>query len=307
MSDMTIFEAKGAINAELFESLKDVNDNLLSGASLGGGKSRRISISGGKFREFVGGEQIAVSKQDYMNVVIVNAAAISRTYYASEYNPEKIEPPYCWSADTTTPSKEVPEEQRQSARCMDCPQNVKGSGQGQTRACRFAQRLAVVLEDDLDNVYQLQLPATSIFGDIKNGNMPMQAYAKHLANHKAPAIAIVTKMYFDENSPTPKLFFKPVRALEEEEVQKVLALKEHPDTIRAITLTVSQTDGVQKSGVQTLFMDKKEDAKVEVKAVEAKAETEEVSEPKKVVKKSTPPPSEESVGLNDIVAEWDDD
>ena len=224
MSDMTIFEAKGAVSAELFESLKDVNDNLLSGAPTGN-KSRRISISGGKFREFVGGEQVAVSKQDFMNVVIVNAAQISRTYYASEYNPEKVEPPTCWSADTNTPAKEVPEDQRQSARCMDCTQNVKGSGQGQSRACRFAQRIAVVLEDDLDNVYQLQLPATSIFGDVKNGNMPMQAYARHLAEHKAPAIAIVTKMYFDENSPTPKLFFKPVRPLAEEEVNKVIKQK----------------------------------------------------------------------------------
>ena len=305
MSDMTIFEAKGAVSAELFESLKDVNDNLLSGAPTGN-KSRRISISGGKFREFVGGEQVAVSKQDFINLVIVNAAQISRTYYASEYNPEKVEPPTCWSADTNTPAKEVPEDQRQSARCMDCTQNVKGSGQGQSRACRFAQRIAVVLEDDLDNVYQLQLPATSIFGDVKNGNMPMQAYARHLAEHKAPAIAIVTKMYFDENSPTPKLFFKPVRPLAEEEVNKVLALKDHPDTIRAITLTVAQTDGVQKPTMEALFVENKEEAVVEVEPVEAKAESEPVSEPKKVVKKSTPPPSEDSVDLKDIVDDWDD-
>lgn len=306
MSDMTIFESSGVVSSELFESLKEVNDNLLSGAPTGN-RPRRISISGGKFREIVGGEQVAVSKEDKKNIIIVNAAPISRTFYANEYDPEKVEPPACWSADTNTPAKEVPEDQRQAARCMDCPQNIKGSGQGQSRACRFAQRLAVVLEEDLDNIYQIQLPATSIFGDVKNGNMPMQAYARHLAEHKAPAIAIVTEMSFDENSPTPKLFFKPVRPLSEEEMNKVLALKDHQDTIRAITLTVSQTDGVQKVEHKGLFSEAKEEVvKVEAVEAEAKTEAEAVSEPKKVVKKSTPPPSEDSVDLKDIVDDWDD-
>lgn len=306
MSDMTIFESSGVVSSELFESLKEVNDNLLSGAPTGN-RPRRISISGGKFREIVGGEQVAVSKEDKKNIIIVNAAPISRTFYANEYDPEKVEPPACWSADTNTPAKEVPEDQRQAARCMDCPQNIKGSGQGQSRACRFAQRLAVVLEEDLDNIYQIQLPATSIFGDVKNGNMPMQAYARHLAEHKAPAIAIVTEMSFDENSSTPKLFFKPVRPLSEEEMNKVLALKDHQDTIRAITLTVSQTDGVQKVEHKGLFSEAKEEVvKVEAVEAEAKTEAEAVSEPKKVVKKSTPPPSEDSVDLKDIVDDWDD-
>jgi len=306
MTDVKLFEGGNSlIDASLFEKLKDVNDNLLGGASTGT-TIRRISINGGKFRQMINGEQMAVSKQDYMNIVIVNSAHIARTYYDSEYSPDKVTAPKCWSADTKTPAPEVPEDQRQASRCMDCPMNVKGSGQGNSRACRFSQRLAVVMEDDLDKVYQIQLPATSIFGDVKNGNMPMQAYAKMLAEHKAPVVAIVTKMFFDENSATPKLFFSPVRSLEEDELKKVLELKEHPDTIRAITLTVAQSDGVQKSNVQALFADKKEDATVTVEAVEAEATAEEVEEPKKVVKKSTPPASEEAVDLEGVLENWDD-
>jgi hypothetical protein len=306
MTDVKLFEGGNSlIDASLFDKLKDVNDNLLGGASTGT-TIRRISINGGKFRQMINGEQMAVSKQDYMNIVIVNSAHIARTYYDSEYSPDKVTAPKCWSADTKTPAPEVPEDQRQASRCMDCPMNVKGSGQGNSRACRFSQRLAVVMEDDLDKVYQIQLPATSIFGDVKNGNMPMQAYAKMLAEHKAPVVAIVTKMFFDENSATPKLFFSPVRSLEEDELKKVLELKEHPDTIRAITLTVAQSDGVQKSNVQALFADKKEDATVTVEAVEAEATAEEVEEPKKVVKKSTPPASEEAVDLEGVLENWDD-
>jgi hypothetical protein len=55
---------------------------VLSGSG-GGEKRHRISLNGGKFREFSGGEQVSVSKEDNMNIVVVNAAPISRTYYAS--------------------------------------------------------------------------------------------------------------------------------------------------------------------------------------------------------------------------------
>lgn len=287
MSDL--FENNALVASDLFKSLVDVNDNLLSGGD--GNKSRRISLRGGKFREIVGGEQVNVSKDDKLNIVIVNAARISRTYYGGTYDPENPAPPTCWSADTNTPAPEVPEDQRQAARCVDCPQNIKGSGQGEGRACRFAQRIAVALEGDLEKVYQLQLPATSVFGEAKDGKMPMQAYARYLQAHKTPAIAIVTEMYFDENSDTPKLFFKPVRPLEEAELQAVVALKDSPETERAITMTVAQTDNVDTK---------------KLPAGTVSAPTEEVvEEPKKAVKKSSPKPDDND-DLSSIVDDWDD-
>jgi len=295
MSDLTLFENNALATSDLFKSLNDVNDNLLSG---GGGGARRISLRGGKFREIVGKEQVNVSKDDNMNVVIVNAAKLSRTYYAGVYDAENPTSPACWSADTQVPAPEVSEENKQSARCMDCPQNVKGSGQGESRACRFAQRLAVAIEGDLDTVYQLQLPATSVFGEAKDGKMPMQAYARYLQAHNTPAIAIVTNMYFDDNSPTPKLLFKAVRPLEEDELKQVVEMKEHPDTIKAITMTVSQieTKGEEenKAPKKALFDKPKEESAEES-----------VEEPKKVAKKSAPAPKDED-SLSDIVDNWDD-
>lgn len=287
MSDL--FENNALVASDLFKSLVDVNDNLLSGD--GSNKLSRISLRGGKFREIVGGEQVNVSKEDKLNIVIVNAARISRTYYGGTYDPENPAPPTCWSADTNTPAPEVKEENKQSSRCVDCPQNVKGSGQGEGRACRFAQRIAVALEGDLEKVYQLQLPATSVFGEAKDGKMPMQAYARYLQAHKTPAIAIVTEMYFDENSDTPKLFFKPVRPLEEAELQAVVALKDTPETERAITMTVAQTDKVDTK-------------KLPEGTISAPAE-EVVEEPKKAVKKSSPKPDDND-DLSSIVDDWDD-
>jgi hypothetical protein len=179
--------------------------------------------------------------------------------------------------------------------------NIKGSGQGDSRACRFNQRLAVALEGQLSKVYQLQLPATSVFGEAKDGKMPMQAYAKYLHAHNAPAIAVLTQMYFDENAETPKLFFKAVRPLNEDELKEVVAIKDSDDAIKAITLTVSQVDGVKGEAEKPKAEPKVEKPKAQPKA----AAEDDADEPMKVEKKSAPPPKEDD-DLASIVDGWDD-
>ena len=154
MSELpALFKDNALANSDLYKSLQDTNENLMGGS----GNSiirRRISLRGGRFREMTNGEQTDSSSETDINLVIVAAAPISRTYYAGAYDPQNPLPPTCWSSNTNAPADDVPEDQKQSTRCMDCPQNVKGSGQGQSRACRFSQKLAVALEGKLDTVYQ---------------------------------------------------------------------------------------------------------------------------------------------------------
>lgn len=293
MSDMTLFEGNSLVSSDLFKKLQETDDNLTGGS--GGIKSHRISLRGGRFRELVNGEQVNVKSDGFINVVVINAAKLSRTYYKGTYDAENPSAPTCWSPDTQTPSSDVPKDQMQASRCMDCPQNIKGSGQGESRACRFSQRLAILLEGQMDTVYQLQLPATSIFGEARDGNMGMQAYAKYLKAHKTPSIAVVTQMSFDENSDTPKLFFKAVRPLNEDELNQAVSMKDSEDAIKAITLTVSQTDGVQA----------KRDGAVQEDEVDIR---EPVPAPKKVAKKKeVAAPSDEEADLASIVDDWDDD
>ena len=293
MSDMTLFEGNSLVSSDLFKKLQETDDNLTGGS--GGIKSHRISLRGGRFRELVNGEQVNVKRDGFINVVVINAAKLSRTYYKGTYDAENPSAPTCWSPDTQTPSSDVPKDQMQASRCMDCPQNIKGSGQGESRACRFSQRLAILLEGQMDTVYQLQLPATSIFGEARDGNMGMQAYAKYLKAHKTPSIAVVTQMSFDENSDTPKLFFKAVRPLNEDELNQAVSMKDSEDAIKAITLTVSQTDGVQA----------KRDGAVQEDEVDIR---EPVPAPKKVAKKKeVAAPSDEEADLASIVDDWDDD
>jgi hypothetical protein len=310
-NEVGMFGGNSLVSSDLFKKLQGLNDNL-SGGSVGGAKNRRISLRGGKFRQVVNGEELRVSKNDSMEIVIIDAAKIARTYYEGTYDPKAVSAPTCWSSDTNTPADEVPDDQRQADRCMDCPQNVKGSGMGNGRACRFSQRLAIAFPQKMDEVYQLQLPATSIFGEAKDNKMPMQAYAKFLAANNALAIAVVTEMYFDENSEVPKLFFKPVRPLTEEELEKAVEMREHQDTKRAVTMTVAQTDGVQKVEVKEAPKPavKPRANAIEVEEpepeVEVEAAEEVVSEPKKVRKKAEPAPADDA-DLADIVDSlWDE-
>lgn len=298
MSDLELFKGNSLVNSDLFKSLLSTNDNLAGGGS----SMRRISFKGSRFRELVGGEQVNVNSSGSLNVVVLDAAKVSRTYYAGTYDPENPAPPTCWSLDTQAPAPEVPAESRQASRCADCPMNVRGSGQGDTRACRFSQRIAVALENSYDKVYQVQLSATSVFGDAKNGNMPMQAYARYLKAHNAPIQAVVTTMYFDENSDVPKLFFKAARPLDEAELKEVLGLREHEDVTRALTMTVSQADGVKS---EKKAEPKKAEPKKSNNVLADEDDNEPVEEPKKVSKKEEVKASDDDLG--DLVDAWDDD
>ena len=298
MSDLELFKGNSLVNSDLFKDLLSTNDNLAGGGS----SMRRISFKGSRFRELVGGEQVNVNSSGSLNVVVLDAAKVAHTYYAGTYDPENPAPPACWSHDTQTPAPEVPQETRQASRCADCPQNVRGSGQGDTRACRFSQRIAVALENSYDKVYQVQLSATSVFGDAKNGNMPMQAYARYLKAHNAPIQAVVTTMHFDENSDVPKLFFKAARPLDEPELKEVLALRGHEDVTRALTMTVSQSDGVKS---EKKAEPKKAEPKKSNNVLADEDDNETVEEPKKVTKKEEVKASDDDLG--DLVDAWDDD
>ena len=196
---------------------------------------RRVSLQGNKFTGLDHQPDGTVA-----DVIIVNAAGVSRSYYKDSYDPNARRLPTCWSKDTQRPAPEVPDNQKQSARCMDCTHNIRGSGEGGGRACRFGQRLAIVEERALKTVYQLQVPASSIFGKAAGkSSMPLQAYAKFLSGHGTPSAAVVTRISFDAASVVPKLFFYPQRPLEEQELILVREMVDSDETLEAIAFDVT--------------------------------------------------------------------
>jgi hypothetical protein len=265
----------------------------------GGQTGKRISIKGGVFRLISDGKEVAAVEDRFLDVVIVAAAAkISRTFYGEAYNPDNPAPPACWSADGEKPDASAKEPQH--VNCAGCPQNIKGSGSGDSRACRFSQRLAVVLANDVNgDVLQLTLPATSVFGKEENDNRPLQAYARWLAAQSVGPDMVVTRMKFDTKAQSPKLFFKPLRWLEDAEHEACVAKGKTPEAQRAITMTVAQTDKVAPKPIAIEGKPPKSKAKVE----EA---DDEVEEPEVRKEKEAPAPKAKS-NLAAAVANWDTD
>lgn len=232
MSDLTLFNKD-----KLPAYLKKIQMDETSKSLLGAGGPPRISIKGSVFRKIVNGEEVMKNEDRAMNVIFLRTATAEyRTFYAGTYKEGENTGPSCWSSDGVKPDAIVKNPQHSS--CADCPQNIKGSGQGESRACRFSRWAAVALENDIDGeVLQLVLPSQSVFGKGEKGKLPLRQYAKFLAGHNLPITAVVTEMRFDTDSATPKLTFKPVRPLEEDEYNKCRELAESPEAVEAVTMT----------------------------------------------------------------------
>jgi len=214
MSEVSLFlDPKATIPAHLKQGVDELTKSLMGG----GIGSKRISIRGSVFRMIVDGQEVAKNEERSMDVVIVNGAEFtSRSYYAGTYQEGQNAGPDCWSNDGKTP--DARSENPQGTSCATCPMNIAGSGQGNSRACRYIRRLAVVMGNDVENsdVYQLVLPAQSIFGKAVDGKMPFEQYVRFLAGHNLSIRSVVTRMSFDTNSATPKLTFRAVSPLSEE-------------------------------------------------------------------------------------------
>jgi hypothetical protein len=283
MSNITLFQQ------ELPDYLKEVELDDMTKALAGGGGSKRISIRGSVFRLVVNGEEIAKNESRSMNVVIVNGSRkVGRTFYAGVYDPKNPAPPDCWSSDGEKPDASIEDPQHKS--CAECPQNIKGSGQGGGRACRFKQRLAVVLEGDVNgDVYGIELAATSIFGNSTDLNkMPFQQYAKYVGAQGKNINTLVTEMRLDSDSDTPKLTFKPIRFLSREEWQASVAQGDTPEAKAAATLSFPKREEKDEPF---------ETPKVETKPVEAEEE-----EPKKRASKKQEPAAKKDI--SSIMNNW---
>ena len=304
-TEMTLFRDSNAkLPAHLTRNLDDLTKSLMGGSSVG----KRISILGGVWRMIVGGEEIAKVEDRSIDVVIVNAASKnSRTYYQGVYSEEsKGKSPDCWSADGIKPDSKA--EAPQSSACATCPMNVAGSGQGTSRACRFNRRLAIVLANDVysSEVYQLVLPAQSIFGKAEGGKMPLEAYAKFIGGHGLSISSVVTELKFDTASATPKIVFRAVRPLTEDEMNVAIEKGQSADAIQAITYNPAQMDrtgAAPKPAIAAPVVEEEQPVFREAPAPAPAPKTVEEKEP--VVR--TKAKQESPASLEDVLSAWGDD
>jgi hypothetical protein len=305
MSNLTLFK-QGNIALPDYLREPDEATKLLAGS--GTGKS--ISIKGGVWRMVVGGEEVAKNEERAMNFVVLAVNPTNnRTYYEGKYEEGKVTDPTCWSADGIKPNDEVPAATRQCATCANCPQNIEGSGEGKSRACRYSRRLAVALENDLEgNIYRLQLPAKSIFGKPEGDKMSLQAYAKFLAGHGVPITGVVTEARFDTSEAVPVLKFRAVRPLTREEWESAKTAAASDDAVRAIEFKFTPSKGNKTDGPgASEYREPAPTAKV-FTAAPAPAPAAEVAEPVKRASRkaevAADPEPTQKMSAADILATW---
>ena len=323
MSNIAMFNPSNvpafAKNAELSATTLALAGNVNAGSGM-----KRVSIKGGVFRLLASGKEIASIEDRHLDVIIVKAAPkVSRIFYAGGYDKDAAaSAPDCTSADGEKPDAGV--KNKQSASCTMCANNIAGSGNGNSRACRYQQRLAVVLANNPDgDVLQVTLPATSIFGKEDGDKRPLQAYARYMAAQTPPVNldAIVTRMKFDTKAESPKLFFSPTRWLTDDEYESAVEQSKSKDAEKAVAVTPAAADGVVapaplaiegKRPMGAMLDEDEAEAMAEVKAAKPKkakaveVEVEEEPEVRKAAPKVESVPAKKNK-LADIVADWDDE
>lgn len=294
MSNLTV------LNQDLPDFLQDapVSDLTRSIVGTRTGGAKRIVHKNGTFRKMVGGEEMGKSREP-QDVIIVNASpAVGRIFYAKQWTPD-AEPtaPDCFSNDGQRPDAGSVNPQAQ--RCDQCPNNIKGSGQGTSKACRYSRRLAVVLVDDFGTslegtVYQINLASKSLFGEsVGENTAPFENYAKYVANNGKSIDWVITRISSNDANDNQSVLFTPVGHINKAQYAVTSKLTASEDTKRLVVMTPYQADA---AGAKALA------------APAADVDEEEVPAPKKrESKKTSSPEPTPKKGLDDVLAAWGDE
>jgi len=229
-----------------------VMGELLAGMFVGG---NRIGLKGNRFRLIVNGKEEGVFEENYLDLIVLGAApAVSRMYYEGTYKQGDSAAPSCYSADGITPAADV--KNKQSDKCMTCPQNVKGSkiaDGNMYKACGYFRRLVVMLAGDIDDkrVFKLEVRAQGLFGESSTDGKKqnLNDYIKMVSNRGIDVAMLATRISFDLNSSTPKLMFEPNRYITQEELDVVreLVASDEVKNLKQVTMaTVDLSHEIQE-------------------------------------------------------------
>ena len=293
MSNITV------IDQNLPDFLQQAGVSNLTKQLAGNSGIKRIVPKNGIFRKVVGKEEMGKVKGS-MNAVIVNASAhVGRIFYLKAWTPDS-EPssPDCFSNDGVSPDSGSANPQ--ASRCDSCPQNIKGSGMGNSKACRYSRRIALMLEEDFGTslegtVYQMNLASKSLFGDGAGDNTyTFENYTKYLANNGKSLDYVVTQLSFNEDNDNQSVLFSPVRFINKGEYEVASKAAAKPEVQKMVILTPYQAD---MSGRQLAAPEP-----------QAKAEIDEaIPEPTKresKAKAAEPAPKKE---IKDVLKAWGDE
>lgn len=275
-----------------------------------GSKLKRISPRNGKFVRVVNGD--AQGKLNApLRVVLVGVAQASaqRTFYIKAYDPSaEATAPDCWSNDGVKPDATAKAPQGKT--CETCPQNIKGSGQGSTRACRFERRVAVILPEEVGgnnhgDIYQIKFASKSIFGKGAGQVFPLNSYIDYVIANGENIDGVVTELSFDDDDNQVVRFravdfvasYPELQAAVEEAV-------ESPEAQKAVVLNVAVVDKGEGGNDEDF-----ESAPAPSRKVDEDPQVEAVVEPTKRASKKAEVPADAPAkkSLADVVSAWSEE
>lgn len=248
MANIVPFES-GNLPAYLSDARANLNDDLTSHAS--GGfpimsiKGKVFSISRDGERKVLPNPKDPESPATSIDVVVIKAnKGTSKVFYANGYSEGgEAKKPDCFSntGDRPDPSVERP----QSNNCATCKHNQWGSkigdNGGKGKACQDSVRIAIAPPNLVNDPMLLRVPPASIRALGELG----QTCKKRGVSYSA----VVTKIAFDLQSPTPKLLFKPVGILDEATFKQVQEVQQS-DIVRNILGGNSVSEYTQAAPVE---------------------------------------------------------
>jgi hypothetical protein len=174
-----------------------------------------------------------------IDVVVVKAnKGTSKVFYAGGYSEGGDQKkPDCFSNTGDRPDPSVKSPQAKS--CATCTHNQWGSRTGENggkgKSCQDSVRIAIAAPGMLNDPMLLRVPPASI--------RALGEFGQACAKRGLPYNAVVTKLGFDMESPTPKLVFRPVGMLDDKGFAQVQDVA-NSDTVSSILGKVGSADAL---------------------------------------------------------------
>jgi hypothetical protein len=291
------------VSQEVPDFLRNAGISELTKQLAGKTGVKRIVPKNGIFSKLVGGESMGKTSNALKVVVVSASPHVGRIFYAKAWSPD-AEPtaPDCFSNDGRTPDSSIASPP--ASRCDSCPNNIKGSGMGSSKACRYSRRLALMLLDDFGTplegeVYQMNLASKSLFGDNVGDRFTFENYTKYLANNGKSVDWFITEVSFNQDNDNQSVLFEPVGHINKTIHDALQRNQNRDDVKRMVIMTPYQADASGRALGMT-----KEEAEEPFETVAAAP----VAEPKKrESKKAAEPPPTTKQSLDEVVKAWSDE
>ncbi len=226
--DLTLFQNAGDLTVmsnKFAAILDDVGEDLTGGVS---GSYAIISIKGSRFSLKYKGDMTPITNPETgdpvgsLELVLVRSNPfLTKQYYAKGFVEGDSAAPDCFSIDGKAPSAQSPLPQH--ANCATCPQNtfskINESTGKKTKPCQDNRKMAVLPLNDLKNEMfggpmLMRIPAASL-GDLAT-------FGSTLKQRGFTYNAVAVRLSFDLTVSYPKLVFKAIRPLSDEEADTVI-------------------------------------------------------------------------------------